>query len=120
MTQTDFDPLDLTGQEQSSELTAEEQRLAREKELNDLRWVMSTKQGRRFMWRLLSSAGIYRMSFSTDPLVMAFNEGARNAGLRQLNDIMEACPERNAEMLEDQRKEANASGSQHRRTAKRK
>lgn len=102
MTQ-EHDPLDLAGQERTAARSAEEERLAREKEVSDLRWVMSNKQGRRFMWRLLGRAGIYQSSFSSDSAVMAFNEGNRNAGLQQLNDIMEVCPERYAEMMNEQK-----------------
>jgi len=107
---TEHDPLDLAGQERTAATKAEEERLLREKELNDLRWVMSTKQGRRFMWRLLSGAGLYRPSFNTDPVVMAFNEGTRNGGLVQLNDIMEACPDRYTEMLTEQKEAKEKDG----------
>ena len=102
---TEHDPLDPAGQERTFAANAQEERLTREKELNDLRWVMGSKQGRRFMWRLLSGAGLFRSSFSVDSAVMAFNEGFRNAGLQQLNDIMEACPDRYTEMLTEHKAE---------------
>ena len=117
MTQPEHNPLDLVGQERTAALNAEEERLAREKELNDLRWVMSTKQGRRFMWRLLSDAGVFRLSFNTNNAVMAFNEGGRNTGLYQLNNITEACPDRYTEMLAEHKeaKEKHANRSADRR-----
>lgn len=96
-------PLDLAGQERTAAKAAEEERLAREKEQNELRWIMSTKQGRRFIHRLLSRAGVFQSSFNTNAAMMAFNEGNRNAGLQLLNDIMEACPERYTEMLAEQK-----------------
>lgn len=102
MTQ-EHEPLDLNAQERASAKAAEEERLAKEKEQNDLRWVMSNKQGRRFMWRLLSEAGVFRLSFNTNNATMAFNEGYRSAGLKQLNEIMEACPERYTDMLNEQK-----------------
>lgn len=102
MTQ-EHDPLDLIGQERTAAQEAEEERRQREIEQNDLRWVMGTKQGRRFMWRLLGKAGLFQPSFNTNSAVMAFNEGNRNAGLTQLNDIMEACPERYTDMFNEQR-----------------
>ncbi len=71
---------------------------------------MSNKQGRRFMWRLLSRAGVYQSSFNTNNAVMAFNEGNRNAGLQQLNEIMEACPERYTEMLAEQKEAKEKDG----------
>lgn len=103
MTQEEHEPLDLDAQERTAAKAAEEERLAREREQNDLRWVMSSKQGRRFMWRLLSRAGLFQSSFNPDNAVMAFNEGNRNAGLSQMNDIMEACPERYTDMLNEQK-----------------
>lgn len=103
MAQQEHDPLDLIGQERTAAATAEEERLAREKEQNDLRWVMSNKQGRRFIYRLLSEAGVYRLSFNTNNAVMAFNEGGRNIGLNLLNNVMGSCPERYTEMLAEQK-----------------
>lgn len=102
MTQ-EHDPLDLSAQERASATAAEEERLAKEKEQNDLRWVMSTKQGRRFIHRLLSKAGIWQSSFNTNNAMMAFNEGRRNAGLELLSEITEACSERYTEMLTEQK-----------------
>lgn len=109
MTQQDHDPLDLAGQERTAARSAEEERLQQEREQSDLRFVMSNKQGRRFMWRLLSRAGVYQSSFNTNNAVMAFNEGNRNAGLQQLNEIMETCPERYTEMLAEQKEAKDAT-----------
>lgn len=113
----EHDPLDLAGQARTAATSAEEERLAREKEQNDLRWVMSTKQGRRFMWRLLGEAGVYRLSFNTNNAVMAFNEGARNIGLSLVTSIVEACPDRYAEMRNEQKeaKEKHANRTADRR-----
>ncbi len=103
MTRQEHDPLDLAGQERTAAKTAEEERLQREREQNDLKWVMGSKQGRRFMHRRLEQAGIWKSSFNTNNAAMAFNEGYRNAGLELLNEIMEACPERYTEMLTEQK-----------------
>lgn len=100
---SEHDPLDLAGQERTAALTAEEERRQREREQSDLRFVMGNKQGRRFMWRLLSRAGVFQSSFNTNNAVMAFNEGNRNGGLQQLTEIMETCPERYTEMLAEQK-----------------
>lgn len=105
MTQQEHDPLDLVGQERTSAIATEEERLLREREANDLRWVMGNKQGRRFMWRLLSRAGVYQSSFNTNSATMAFNEGNRNSGLQQMNDIMGICPEKYTIMLAEQKEE---------------
>lgn len=109
MAQQEHDPLDLTGQERTAAKTAEEERLQREREQNDLRWVMGSKQGRRFMHRRLEQAGVWKSSFNTNNAVMAFNEGYRNAGLELLSEIMEACPERYTEMLTEQKEAKDAT-----------
>lgn len=102
---TEHDPLDLAGQERTAAEYAEEERRQREREISDLCKVMGSKEGRRFMWRLLSDAGVYRSSFDSDVAMMAFNEGNRNIGLKLLNDTMTACPQHYARMLDEQREE---------------
>jgi len=103
MAEADHDPSDLDAQERNATEKAAEERLQRERATNDLRQVMSSKQGRRFVYRLLSGMGLYRLSFNAEnQLLTAFNEGARNRGIELLTEIMEACPERYTEMLREQ------------------
>lgn len=109
MTQ-EHDPLDTSAQERTAANAAEEERLAKELEQNDLRWVMSTKQGRRFMHRLLSGAGVFQLSFNTNALTMAFNEGGRNIGLNLVGQVNEACPDRYTEMLNEQKEAKERHG----------
>jgi hypothetical protein len=96
-------PFDVPDDERAEAKRAEEERRQREIEENDLRHVLNSKQGRRFVWRQLSAAGIYNLSFSTDTATMAFNEGGRNRGLTLLAEIMRTCPERYTDMLVEQR-----------------
>ena len=105
----EFDPTDLAAQERAAARLAEEERLAVERARNELRWVMSTKQGRRFIYRQLSGAGIWKSSFDTDALRMAFAEGSRNGGLQLLSEIMETCPDRYTEMLTEQKETEDAA-----------
>lgn len=107
----EHNPLDIAGQERTAAEHAEEERRQRDQEVNDLCKVMGSKEGRRFMWRLLSEAGVYRLSFDTDIAQMSFNEGNRNAGLKHLNDIMGFCPHLHALMLSEQ-KEAKERNEQ--------
>jgi hypothetical protein len=88
------DPTDTTGQERTEAEHAKAQHHRQEQERNDLCKVMSSKEGRRFIWRQLSEAGVFRSSFNVDAGVMAFNEGTRSAGLKLLGEIMDACPQR--------------------------
>jgi hypothetical protein len=101
MQKAEFDPLDLQGQQAAKAKASEGDAHQRRTELEDLRWLMSDKRGRRFMFRLLSDSGLYRLSFAYDAAATAFNEGQRNLGLRFLNDVMEHCPERFLEMQQE-------------------
>jgi hypothetical protein len=98
-----YDPLDLRGQEQHAADEELQDRLARETENGDLKWLMSSKRGRRVIWRLLDRAGVFRLSFNTNAMSMAFSEGNRNEGLRTLMLIHTLCPELYPTMV----KEAN-------------
>jgi hypothetical protein len=79
--------------EASRQVREERARLAAQHEANDIRWLMGQKRGRRYLWRHLEQAGVFRLSFNTNAMQMAFNEGARNAGNRTLNLIHAVAPE---------------------------
>jgi len=84
--------------------TRRQQELARrirERELNDMRAVLNTAEGRRFVWRLFDKAGIFRTSFTGNSTTF-FNEGQRNLGLLFFNDMMQAMPEAFALMQREQ------------------
>jgi hypothetical protein len=89
----DRDPLDLRGQEADKARRDAEQKLARENEDADLKWLMGRKQGRRFLWHLLEKSRVFQLSFNTNALSMAFAEGNRNFGLITLAQIHMLCPE---------------------------
>lgn len=69
---------------------AAEQKRERQKEIDDVRKILKTPEGRRLFWRLLSKCGIFRNSFNPNSNLTAFNEGQRNVGLNLLNDVNEA------------------------------
>jgi hypothetical protein len=89
----DYDPTDLRGQQVNREEDATRRRLAAEVEALDVKWLMDSKRGRRILWRLLEQAGVFRLSFDTNAMKMAFNEGNRNYGNRTLDLIHRTCPE---------------------------
>ena len=82
----------------------------RKLELDDLRWVLSERSGRRHVWRQM--ADIYRSSFNTNGSIVFFNEGRRDGQLKLLADVMEASPElyllMQQEAQDDERREARA------------
>ena len=107
----DIDPSDLIAQEAARAQTAEARQLSRQLEVEDFKWLMANKQGRRFLWRLLSLAGLFRSTFRLNN-EMAFLEGMRNLGLVFWTDLHEICPEKYHLMVkeqEDNGKRANAN-----------
>lgn len=97
-----FDPLDLQSQADATADADDRARLSAQIEIDDLKWLMSNKRGRRFVSRLLDRAGVFRLSFNTNALTMAFSEGNRTEGLRLLAQLNTHCPDRYTEMLKEQ------------------
>lgn len=88
-----YDPLDTRGQERAKADADLRVKLARESEEADLKWLMGSKRGRRIVWRLLEQAGVFRLSFNTNAMQMAFAEGNRSFGNRTLAMIHALTPE---------------------------
>lgn len=65
---------------------------------------MSTPSGRRFVWRQLQRAGVFRSSFTGNSQTF-FNEGQRNIGLMLLTDVHEFCPEQYIPMLKESKEQ---------------
>ena len=70
---TDYDPTDIRQQERAASEKAQRERVAQESEDADVRWLMSSKRGRRILWRLLEQSGVFRLSFNTNAMQMAFS-----------------------------------------------
>ncbi|WP_210526315.1 hypothetical protein [Pantoea ananatis] len=85
----------MTDFEQSQELADQQlqQRLAAERERDDLIHVMESSQGRRVIWKVLEGAGVFSVSFTGDNNQTNFNEGRRNEGLRLFTEVMTHCPD---------------------------
>jgi hypothetical protein len=66
-----------------------------------LSWLMADGRGRRFVWRLLGDAGLFRSSMAPTSEGTAFNEGRRALGLALLAAISRVCPARFAEMQQE-------------------
>lgn len=99
---SNYDPTDLRRQDLDREELEARERVTRETEINDLKWLMSSKRGRRIVWRWMASARTFQSSFSTNAMTMAFNEGNRNLGLQLLHEVMENCPEQFPLMQDEQ------------------
>lgn len=72
-----------------------------EREDLDIREVLSTLPGRRFVWRYLSRCGVFKSSYSHSGSEVYFNEGRRDIGLSLLGDIMRASPQSYLQMIKE-------------------
>lgn len=66
-----------------------EERFTRDEELNDLREVLSSERGRRFLWARLAKLGVNRSVFITSSEIY-YRSGRQDAGHELLADILAA------------------------------
>lgn len=99
----EHDPLDFDGNELRHEAAKERQRLHARQQDEDLKFVLSSESGRRFMADLLfNRCGLMnRISFTGDDRTN-FNEGMRNIGVNYFADIQRVCPGRFVQILKEQ------------------
>ena len=83
----------------------------RERELSDIRFLLKSPEGRRFIWKLFDEAGNTRMSYTGESQGTAFNEGRRSIGLKILNDLLEAKPEAFMQMQQEYQSELKSEES---------
>lgn len=95
------DAFDFHAQEEAREAAEEKAKLRQRQDIEDLKWLMSNKRGRRIIYGLLERAGVWQLSFHTNALQMAFNEGRRNEGLALLAKLMSEAPDNYALMLKE-------------------
>jgi hypothetical protein len=111
-----YDPTDIKAQDRAKDDIEVRARLSRDTEESDLKWLMGSKRGRRIVWRLLDRAGVFRISFSTNSMQMAFAEGNRNFGQYILSQIHATCPDLYPVMIKESLNDArndDASRNDH-------
>ena len=80
------------------------EKLFKDKEKSDLKFLLNTEQGRRFIWRYLEFCGVYKSSFTGSSQTF-FLEGQRNVGLKLVAEIVDAQPEMYLKMMIENKKE---------------
>lgn len=76
-------------------------KLAREQEVEDLRYVMANPRGRRFFYRLVYEiCGVENSSWNPSALIH-FNEGRRSVGIDVKNEAQRTCPRDYLAMIEE-------------------
>lgn len=103
-----YDPLDIRAQEAAEADRKVREKQTAENEEADFKWLMGSRRGRRIVWRLLEQAGVYRLSFNTNAMSMAFAEGNRSYGNRTMALIHSICPELYPTMLRENVNDRNA------------
>ena len=108
-----YDPLDIHASDRAESDNALLRKLDRETDEADFKWLMSSKRGRRIIWRLLNRAGVFRSSWNTNSMTMAFTEGCKNEGYRTLQHIHALCPELYSVMVKENANERNTDDGRH-------
>lgn len=107
MREVEYNPIEQIAREEL--LRAEQSRYAeieRETYEKDFQSVLSTEEGRRFIWRLLCDAGVFASTY--DPKAMhpaedmAFAEGRKQVGYQLLGEIQRLCPDKYFAMVKEQ------------------
>jgi hypothetical protein len=95
----DFDDDEKLEKERAEK--AELSKMALSEEIDDLKWMMKNRRGRRIIWCQLERANVFDSPFSTDPLVMARSCGMKEFGFYTLAMIHIHAPEHYATMVEE-------------------
>ncbi len=105
MAKEPYDAFDLRAQDTAREEAEDRAKMRARLDIDDIKWLMSNKRGRRVIHGVLERAGVWRLSFHTNALQMAFNEGTRNEGLAMLAKLTDHCPELYAQMLKEHKED---------------
>jgi hypothetical protein len=93
--------VDVFNLEEKNKENQKEFEKRRNREILDLCKVLKGPEGRRFVLRVLSEAGMFRASFSQNSMQTAFNEGKRDIGLWLMKDLDEAEPMAYSQILRE-------------------
>ena len=86
-----------------------------QRDLGDVKVLMGTVSGRRFLYRLLSASGMYAVPGGLDPYFLAFHAGQRSIGLWVAGEIEDGDAEAYHELMIEQTHEEH-NGNEFRRS----
>lgn len=92
------------GDEQQVKSSRQRDKRVRERELSDLRVTLSTKEGRRFYWRLMSHCGAFRSVWEPSARIH-YNSGRQDVGHFLLAEVDEAGNELFEKMKNEAKRE---------------
>ena len=73
-------------------------KLTRESEMNDLRFILSSQQGRRFAWRFLGHCRVFASVWEPSAKIH-YNAGRQDVGHFLQSEIVEADPDMYLKMM---------------------
>lgn len=91
----------MTSDPAAIKVKREKELRGREKFMDALKSLLSSSQGRCFVWDILSRSGVYTQSAEASGSWTYFNEGKRSIGLQLLSEIMEADDEKYLVMIRE-------------------
>lgn len=103
---SEHDPFSGDGGAAAEKEESVRKQIERSQQVTDFRKIMAEEHGRRFIWRVLERAGIYRTSFAGSSEQTFFREGERNMGLMLVAEIHEICPEMYSRMIKEAKQNA--------------
>jgi hypothetical protein len=83
---------------------AKREKSHRDREIDDIRQVMSSPQGRRFIWRLLGHCGVYESIWEASAKIH-YNAGKQDVGHFLLAEVVQANEELYSLMIKESKKE---------------
>ncbi|MDD2709796.1 MAG: hypothetical protein PHV34_17575 [Verrucomicrobiae bacterium] len=83
---------DFEQRENEKQREKEEVEMNRKNDLNDVRIVLSTAAGRRFLKRIMRECAVRENIFHSDAMVMAATAGRQSVGNDLLKDVIAVAP----------------------------
>jgi hypothetical protein len=101
---TTRDPHDALTQEETDQANiAATEKLKRQQQIDDIKWLMAHPSGRRIVCRLLEESGTFRTSFHSSGSIMALNEGRKQLGYFLTGELLEIVPDGYLKLLKEYR-----------------
>lgn len=89
-----YHPVDeAESREQSEQAQREQAKHQSQQQAEDIKWLMATAQGQRFLTRLLEETAVFRTAFHTSGQVMALNEGRKQIGYWLIGELTAHTPD---------------------------
>jgi hypothetical protein len=76
-----------------------EEKNALNQEIDDIRAILASKEGKRVMWRILEYCGLYRNSFAPQAKMTDFNCGVQSVAQWLIDECISANPKATGDLI---------------------